>query len=88
MLNQNLFRQCEEHLRVEEQHFQYLLWSLNCNYFIPNVIAQQAYWFISKICVRLAAGGAPVAVKRRSMTKSTNVRTFLYNYKLCLFYKI
>jgi transposase len=25
MLNQNLFRQCEEHLRVEEQHFQYLL---------------------------------------------------------------
>jgi hypothetical protein len=25
MLNQNLFRQCEEHLRVEEQHFQHLL---------------------------------------------------------------
>jgi hypothetical protein len=42
-VNQNLFRQCEECLSVEGQHFQHLLWSVNCNYFIPNVISQQAY---------------------------------------------
>jgi hypothetical protein len=30
-------------LCVEGQHFQHLLWSLNCNYFIPNVIGRQAY---------------------------------------------
>jgi hypothetical protein len=37
--NQNVFRRCEECLRVEGEHFR----SLNCNYFIPNVIGQQTY---------------------------------------------
>jgi hypothetical protein len=44
-----------------------------CNNFIPNVIRQQVYCFIGKIRMRLAAGGAPVAVNR-----STKVRTALY----------
>jgi hypothetical protein len=30
--------------------------------------------------MRLAAGGAPVAVKRRAVNWSTKVRTSLYNY--------
>jgi hypothetical protein len=51
---------CEECLCIEGQHFQHLLWSVNCNYFISNVIGQEAYWFIGKIHMRLAAGGAPV----------------------------
>jgi hypothetical protein len=42
-VNQNTFRLCEEYLRVELQNFEHLLWSVNCNYFIPNVIGQQAY---------------------------------------------
>jgi inhibitor of nuclear factor kappa-B kinase subunit alpha len=42
-VNQNLFCWCEECLRVEGQHFQHLLCSVNCNYFIPNVIGQRAY---------------------------------------------
>jgi hypothetical protein len=28
-VNQNLFRRCEECLRVEGQYFQHLLWSVN-----------------------------------------------------------
>jgi hypothetical protein len=40
-VNQNLFRRCEECLRVEGQHFPQLLLSVNCNYFIPNVIGQR-----------------------------------------------
>jgi hypothetical protein len=39
----------ERRLRVEGQHFQHLLWSVNCNYFIPNVIGRQACWFIAKL---------------------------------------
>jgi hypothetical protein len=42
-VNQNLFRRCEECLRVEGQHFQNFLSSVNCNYFIRNVIGQEAY---------------------------------------------
>jgi hypothetical protein len=42
------------------------------SYFIPNVIGQQAYLFIGKIRMRLAAGGAPVTVNR-----SKKVRTSL-----------
>jgi hypothetical protein len=52
------------------------LWSVNCNY-IPNVIGQQAYWFIVKIRIRLAADGAPVAVKRRAVNRWTKVRASL-----------
>jgi hypothetical protein len=33
---------------------------MNCNYFIPDVIGQQAYWFTGKIHMCVAAGGAPV----------------------------
>jgi hypothetical protein len=54
---------CERYLRVEGQHFQHLLWSVNCNYFIPNVIGCRACWFTAKIGMRLAASGAPVAVE-------------------------
>jgi hypothetical protein len=52
---------------------------VNCNYFIPNDICQQAYWIIGKICMRLAAGDAPVTVKRRALNRSTKVRTSLCN---------
>jgi hypothetical protein len=42
-VNQSLFRRCEECLRVKGQQFQHNLRSVNCNYFIPNVIGQLAY---------------------------------------------
>jgi hypothetical protein len=42
------------------QHFQHHLWSVNCNYFIPNITGQQAYWFIGKICMRLTASSEQV----------------------------
>jgi hypothetical protein len=29
---------CERYLHVEGQHFQHILWSVNCDYFIPNTI--------------------------------------------------
>jgi hypothetical protein len=67
-VNQNSFCQREKCLRVEGQHFQHLLWSVNCNYFIPNVICQQAYWITGKIRMRLGANRAPVTVKRRACT--------------------
>jgi hypothetical protein len=35
---------CEKYLCVERQHFQHLLWSVNCNYVIPSVIGKQAHW--------------------------------------------
>jgi hypothetical protein len=46
-----------DNLSVEGQHFQHLLWSMSCNYFIRNVIGRQACWFISKIRKRLVAIG-------------------------------
>jgi hypothetical protein len=55
-----------------------LIWSVNCNYFIPKVIGQQVYWFIGNVRVLLAAGGALVAVKRSAVNRSAGVRTFLY----------
>jgi hypothetical protein len=54
---------CERYLRLKRQHFQHLLRSVNCNYFIPRVIGRQACWFIVKIRRRLAAGSAPGAVE-------------------------
>jgi hypothetical protein len=42
-LYQNLFRRCEECPRVGGQHFRYPFCSVNCNYFILNVIGQKAY---------------------------------------------
>jgi hypothetical protein len=36
---------------------------VNCNYFISNIIGQQAYWVIGKIRICLAAGSAPVTMK-------------------------
>jgi hypothetical protein len=53
--------------------------SVNCSYFIPNVTGQQAYRFFDKIHMRLEAGGAPVAVKLKSVNWSTKVRSSLYN---------
>jgi hypothetical protein len=53
----------ERYLHAEWQHFQHLLWSMNCNYFIPNVTGRQACWFIGKICMRLTASGTLVAMK-------------------------
>jgi hypothetical protein len=57
---------------------------VNCNYFIPNIISQQAYWFIGKICIDLTASGALVAVKCSTMNRSTKVQTSLYIYNLPL----
>jgi hypothetical protein len=44
------------------------------NYFTPNVIGHQVYWFIGKICMRLAASGAAIAVKSRAMEPVNNVK--------------
>jgi hypothetical protein len=76
-VSQNLFHWHEECLRVEEQHFQHLLWSVNCNFFIPNIIRQQVHWFISKIHICLAAGSALAAMNHSTMNRSTKVSTFL-----------
>jgi hypothetical protein len=78
MVDENLFHQCKEYLHVEGQHFQRLPWSMNCNYFITNVIGQQVYWFICKILMNLAAGGALVAVNCRALSWSTKVKSSLY----------
>jgi hypothetical protein len=40
---------------------------------LPNVIDHQAYRFIGKIRMRLAASGAPIAVKRRAVNKGKNL---------------
>jgi hypothetical protein len=56
--------------------FEHLLLPVNCNYFIPNVIGRQACWFIGKICMRLAAGGKPVAVKRRAVEPVNKLKIF------------
>jgi hypothetical protein len=53
---------------------------MNCNYFIPNVISQQAYRFIDKIRMHLATVGAPVALQRRAVNRSTKIRTSLFNW--------
>jgi hypothetical protein len=64
----------ERYLRVEGQHLQHLLWSVNCNCYILNVIGRQACWFVGKIRMRHAAGGCPVAVKRRAMEPVNKVK--------------
>jgi hypothetical protein len=38
----------------------------------------QACRFISKISMRLTAGGGPVTVKRRAVNRSTKIRSSLY----------
>jgi hypothetical protein len=78
-VRQNLFRRCEECLRVQGQHFQHFLLSVNCNYFIPNVIDKQALCIIGEIHNRIAAGVAPVVLKRSAVNRSTKERTSLYN---------
>jgi hypothetical protein len=45
---------------------------VNCDYLIPNVIGRQTCRFIGKIRMRLAAGGAPVSVKRRAVNRPTS----------------
>jgi hypothetical protein len=77
-VNLNLFRRFGECLRVEGQHLQHPLWSVNCNYFVPNVTGQDAYWFIGKIRLHPAADDAPVAMKRRAVNRSTKIRTSPY----------
>jgi hypothetical protein len=49
------------------------------NHTAPNVIGHQAYWFIGRICMCLAAGSASVTMKHRAVNQSTNLRTSLYN---------
>jgi hypothetical protein len=53
---------------------------VNCNYFILNVIGQKAYWAIGKTSMRLATGGAPVAVKGIFVKRSTNLPVYIYIY--------
>jgi hypothetical protein len=40
-VNQTSLTRAEECLCVEEQHFQHLLWSVNCNYFISTLSANR-----------------------------------------------
>jgi hypothetical protein len=63
-VDQNLFRRCEECLRVEGQNFQHLLWFVNKGNNFPSFQMLSACWVIGKIRVRSAAGGGSVAVKR------------------------
>jgi hypothetical protein len=58
------------------QHFQRLLRSGNCNYFIPKVIDRPTWRFIGKIRMRLAVSAAPAAVKRRVMDPVHTVKLF------------
>jgi hypothetical protein len=67
---------------VDGQHFQYFLCSVNCSYFIPNVTGRQAYWFSGNIRMRLSAGGAPVAVKRRVVEPANKVKILPVIYVL------
>jgi hypothetical protein len=67
---------CEIYLHVAGQHFQHL-WSLNCNYFTPKFMGRQACWFIGKIRLRLAAGGAMVAVKHRAVELVNKIKILL-----------
>jgi hypothetical protein len=53
------------------QHFQHRLWSVNCNYFIPNVIGRKVGWVTGKTRMGLAASSAPVAVRRRAVNSSS-----------------
>jgi hypothetical protein len=57
----------ERYKRVEGQHFQHLLLSVNWNCFVPNVIGSQACWFNGIIRMRLATGAASVTMKRRAV---------------------
>jgi hypothetical protein len=80
----NKTRNCERYLRVQGQHFNTSCELWNVNYFIPSVIGHQACWFIGKIRIRLAAGGAPVAVKRRAVEPVNRCKnplcTFVYQH--------
>jgi hypothetical protein len=77
ILNWNFFHQCEKCLHVERQHFQHLLLSVTCSYFVPTVIGHQTCGFSDKICICLASGNVPVALKHSTMNPSIEVRTFL-----------
>jgi hypothetical protein len=72
------------------QRFQHLIWSVNCNYFISKVIGQQAYWFIGKIRMRLAACRVPIN-KCKNLSVHSSRRTLLHpffvtqNYPLLFF---
>jgi hypothetical protein len=77
----NVTVNCEEYLHVERQHFQHLLWSVRCNYFIPKVIGRQACWFIGKIRMRLATIGALVAVEPVNKVKIPPcIYIYIYTY--------
>jgi hypothetical protein len=62
---------CERYLCVEGWHFQHLLWSVNCNYFIKNVIGHQSGWFIDKICMHLVASGTPSRHETSQQSKNS-----------------
>jgi hypothetical protein len=50
---------------------------VNCNYFIPKAVGQQAYRSIGNIHMRLTTGGAQVTVKRSIVNLSTKLTTSL-----------
>jgi hypothetical protein len=56
-------------------HFQHLLWSVNCNYFIPNVTGKQTYSPIWKICTRLQPG---CTRHRQPINKCKNLPVYIY----------
>jgi hypothetical protein len=66
-------------------------WNQPRNYFPfnPNIIGHQAYWFIGKICICLAAHSAPVTMKSRAVNRSTKLKSLcIFTYpslKCCLF---
>jgi hypothetical protein len=66
-VNQNIRLQCKECPCTGGQNFRCLLWSVNCNYFILNIINYETCWLNSKIHISLAASSIPVAVKRKDM---------------------
>jgi hypothetical protein len=61
-------------LRSEGQHSQHLLWSMNCNRLIRNILGLRICGVFGEIRMLLVLGGAPFAMKCRSMYRSTSVR--------------
>jgi hypothetical protein len=78
-VNQNLFRWCEECLRVEEQHFQHLLQTVNKGKNFPSFQILSACSVIGKIRLRFATGDGPIAVKHRAVNTSSSLKTLCIN---------
>jgi hypothetical protein len=65
-------------LRVEGQHFQHLLWSVNKGKNFPSFLMLAACWVISSIRMRSTTRSALVPMKRSAVNASRWLKTTLY----------